>query len=78
MLTLRPYQEQVKAAVYGHLRIRDDNPCAMVPTAGGKTPIMASNAGPYVLNLIPFQLLRPKGICQKPPANSNNIQLNYN
>lgn len=42
MLVLRPYQEQVKAAVYEHLRTRDDNPCAVVPTAGGKTPIMAS------------------------------------
>jgi DNA repair protein RadD len=42
MITLRPYQEDVKAAVYAHLRTRDDNPCAVVPTAGGKTPIMAS------------------------------------
>lgn len=42
MITLRPYQEEVKTAVYGHLRTRDDNPCAVVPTAGGKTPIMAS------------------------------------
>ena len=42
MLTLRPYQEEVKAAVYDHLRSREDNPCAVVPTAGGKTPIMAS------------------------------------
>lgn len=42
MITLRPYQEEVKAAVYHHLRNRDDNPCAVVPTAGGKTPIMAS------------------------------------
>ena len=42
MITLRPYQEDVKAAVYDHLRGRDDNPCAVVPTAGGKTPIMAS------------------------------------
>jgi len=42
MITLRPYQEQAKAAVYEHLRTRDDNPCAVVPTAGGKTPIMAS------------------------------------
>jgi DNA repair protein RadD len=24
------------------IRTRDDNPCAVVPTAGGKTPIMAS------------------------------------
>jgi DNA repair protein RadD len=42
MITLRPYQEDVKNAVYDHLRNRDDNPCAVVPTAGGKTPIMAS------------------------------------
>jgi DNA repair protein RadD len=32
MLTLRPYQENVKDAVYGHLRTQDDNPCAVVPT----------------------------------------------
>jgi len=42
MITLRPYQEDVKTAVYDHLRSRQDNPCAVVPTAGGKTPIMAS------------------------------------
>ncbi len=42
MLTLRPYQQDVKHAVYEHLRTREDNPCAVVPTAGGKTPIMAS------------------------------------
>lgn len=42
MLSLRPYQEEAKAAVYEHLRIRDDNPCVVIPTAGGKTPVMAS------------------------------------
>jgi len=42
MITLRPYQEAAKAAVYDHLRTRDDNPCVVVPTAGGKTPVMAS------------------------------------
>jgi DNA repair protein RadD len=42
MLTLRPYQEEAKAAVYQHLRTRDDNPCVVIPTAGGKTPVMAS------------------------------------
>lgn len=42
MLTLRPYQEAAKAAVYDHLRQRDDNPCVVIPTAGGKTPLMAS------------------------------------
>ena len=42
MLTLRPYQETAKTAVYDHLRTRDDNPCVVIPTAGGKTPLMAS------------------------------------
>jgi DNA repair protein RadD len=42
MLTLRPYQLEAKHAVYDHLRARDDNPCVVIPTAGGKTPVMAS------------------------------------
>jgi superfamily II DNA or RNA helicase len=41
-MLLRPYQEAAKAALYGHLRARDDNPCAVIPTAGGKTPVIAS------------------------------------
>jgi len=43
MLTLRPYQEAAKAAVYDYLRTREDNPCVVIPTAGGKTPVMASS-----------------------------------
>jgi DNA repair protein RadD len=42
MIQLRPYQEAAKAAVYEHLRTRDDNPCAVIPTGGGKTPVIAS------------------------------------
>jgi DNA repair protein RadD len=42
MLLLRPYQEAAKAAIYEHLRTRDDNPCVVIPTAGGKTPVIAS------------------------------------
>lgn len=42
MLQLRPYQDEAKVSVYGHLRTRDDNPCVVIPTAGGKTPVMAS------------------------------------
>jgi len=42
MIVLRPYQETSKAAVYNHLRTRDDNPCVVIPTGGGKTPVMAS------------------------------------
>lgn len=39
---LRPYQRDAVEAVYGHLRTRDDNPCVVIPTAGGKTPVMAT------------------------------------
>lgn len=42
MLHLRPYQEAAKAAVYQHLRSRAENPCVVIPTAGGKTPVIAS------------------------------------
>jgi len=42
MLILRPYQQEAVAAVYAHLRARDDNPCVVIPTGGGKTPVMAT------------------------------------
>ncbi len=42
MLELRPYQEEAVAAIYRHLRERDDNPVCVIPTAGGKTPIAAT------------------------------------
>lgn len=42
MLELRGYQEEAVAAIYRHLRERDDNPCVVIPTGGGKTPIMAT------------------------------------
>ena len=41
-LTLRPYQREAIDAVYRHLREYDDNPCVVIPTGGGKTPVMAS------------------------------------
>lgn len=41
-ITLRDYQQGAVDAVYIHLRDRDDNPCVVIPTAGGKTPIMAT------------------------------------
>ncbi|MBN2583208.1 MAG: DEAD/DEAH box helicase family protein [Planctomycetes bacterium] len=41
-ITLRPYQQEAVAAVYEHLRTRDDHPCVVIPTAGGKTPVMAT------------------------------------
>ena len=41
-ITLRPYQAEAVSAVYDHMRQRDDNPCVVIPTAGGKTPVMAT------------------------------------
>jgi len=41
-MELRPYQREAVEAVYEHLRIRDDHPCVVIPTAGGKTPVMAT------------------------------------
>jgi len=41
MIQLRDYQQEAVAAVYDHLRTRDDNPCVVIPTGGGKTPVIA-------------------------------------
>ncbi len=41
-MELRPYQRQAVDAVYEHLRTRDDNPCVVIPTGGGKTPVIAT------------------------------------
>jgi hypothetical protein len=41
-MNLRPYQSDAIAAVYEHLRARDDNPCVVIPTGGGKTPVIAT------------------------------------
>ncbi|MCK6488470.1 MAG: DEAD/DEAH box helicase [Planctomycetes bacterium] len=39
-MELRPYQEAAVAAVYQHLSERDDNPCVVIPTGGGKGVIV--------------------------------------
>lgn len=41
-LKLRLYQQEAITAVYTHLRDHKDNPCIVIPTAGGKTPVMAT------------------------------------
>ena len=41
-MELRDYQQAAVEAVYGHLRERDDNPLVVIPTGGGKTPVIAS------------------------------------
>jgi len=47
-VNLRPYQRDAVEAVYEHLRARDDNPCVVIPTGGGKTPVMAQICGDAV------------------------------
>ncbi len=41
-MKLRDYQKQSVDAVYEYLRNRDGNPCVVIPTAGGKTPVMST------------------------------------
>jgi DNA repair protein RadD len=41
-LILRLYQQTAVDAVYRHLRQHDDNPVVVIPTGGGKTPVMAT------------------------------------
>ncbi len=38
---LRPYQQAAVEAVYEHLRTRDDNPAVVLPTAAGKSWVIA-------------------------------------
>jgi len=40
-MELRPYQQAAVAAVYKHLRERDDNPCVVLPTGTGKSLVIA-------------------------------------
>lgn len=40
-MQLRDYQQEAVQAAYNHLRTRDDNPCIVIPTGGGKTPVLA-------------------------------------
>lgn len=41
-MQLRDYQQDAVNAVYDYLRHRDGNCCVVIPTAGGKTPVMAT------------------------------------
>ena len=40
-MKLRTYQQEAVAAVYEHLRTRDDNPCVVLPTGTGKSLCIA-------------------------------------
>lgn len=42
MLTLRPYQEAAIKAIYGYFQTHTGNPLVVIPTAGGKSLVMAS------------------------------------
>lgn len=40
-MKLRPYQQDAVNAIWAHISDRKDNPCAVLPTGSGKTPILA-------------------------------------
>lgn len=42
MLTLRPYQQAAITAIYGYFQTHSGNPLVVIPTAGGKSLVMAS------------------------------------
>jgi DNA repair protein RadD len=42
LLVLRPYQQSAIDAVYQYLRTKNGNPCVVLPTAAGKTPVLAT------------------------------------
>ncbi len=47
-MKLRSYQQSAVAAVYDHLRNRDDNPVAVLPTGAGKSLVLAKVASDAV------------------------------
>lgn len=42
MFELRQYQSDCKDAIHAHICTKDTNPCAVIPTGGGKSIIMAA------------------------------------
>ena len=42
MLTLRPYQQAAIASIYGYFQSHKGNPLVVIPTAGGKSLVMAA------------------------------------
>jgi DNA repair protein RadD len=41
-MELRNYQERAVRELYSYLRTRSGNPCVVIPTGGGKTPVIAT------------------------------------
>ena len=41
-MILRTYQQLAISRLYAHLREKDSAPCIVIPTGGGKTPVMAT------------------------------------
>ena len=51
----RPYQEEALDAVDNHVRERDDNPCVVIPTGGGKSVLMAWSIQSWKAAYPPFR-----------------------
>jgi len=41
-MILRPYQQDAREAAWNHIAAHATNPVVVIPTAGGKTPVMAT------------------------------------
>lgn len=49
-MILRPYQREALDATWNALRARKDNPCVVLPTGSGKTPLLAELCREAVIN----------------------------
>ena len=52
-MNLRPYQLEAVEAVYRHLEEKDTNPCDVIPTAGGKSLVLARIASDVKVSQVP-------------------------
>lgn len=53
----RPYQQEAIDALDHHLNTRADNPCVVIPTGGGKSPVMAWAVQNYKLQYRGFRAI---------------------
>ena len=69
MLTLRPYQQAAISSIYGYFQTDKGNPLVVIPTAGGKSLVMAAFMG-MSLAVLKFarQALLVDDAMRRPPA----------
>jgi len=70
-MQLRYYQQEAIHAVYSYLRTHNDNPCIVLPTGAGKTPVMSAicNDGVNLWNGRVLVLAHVKELLEQTAAN---------